>query len=165
MTKNTKTRFTPPKKLTVAQAKKVVGTTNAFPAIKGKKHTYPHPNQERAWTNLINKARLEHAKVRHSLRHGETPKFHPQRRKFEYILHHKHPDAVAKRVIRNRHRRQHGLKVGDQRHVHHHDQKTMALSKTEIMTPCEHQKIHGQTCKKTKTKKVRVLKRTPVKKR
>jgi hypothetical protein len=156
--------FHPPKPLTTAQAIKVCSTGNCFPVIKGKKYRYPKPSEKEAWTKLINKARLEHAKVQYAVRSGKVPKYHPQRRKFEYILHHKHPDSMKKRAIRNKHRSLHGLQVGDDRHVHHNNQKTMALSSTVVLTPCEHKKMHGQKCKKSKTKAVRILAKEPLKK-
>jgi hypothetical protein len=128
--------------LDVKKAKSYYG--GCFPSIKGKKYRYPKPEDETAWVLLITNALNYQDKKKHSLRNGYIPKNHP---KFEYILYHCRPDKIKDRTQRNKDRKK-VLKKGDDRVVHHYNPSDLKKSKTVILTHCEHQKMHGKTCRK-----------------
>lgn len=138
------------KPLTTAQAKKRMG--GSFPVIKGNRFRYPNPSNEVAWTALVNKAVAQREKDMAAVKSGKEKPRCAMRAKYEYILFHCGPRTKQKRAIRNKHRRMHGLKKNDPRVVHHHDQKTMSFAKTVVMTPCQHKKVHGGSCVKTRGK-------------
>lgn len=138
------------KPLTTAQAKRRMG--GSFPDIKGNRFRYPKPTNEAAWTTLVNKAVAQREKDMAAVKSGREKPRCAMRAKYEYILFHCGPRTRQKRAIRNKHRKMHGLEKGDPRVVHHHDQKTMSFAKTVVMTPCQHKKIHGGACVKTKRK-------------
>ena len=134
----------PPKPLTVAQAKRRMG--GAFPRVKGTKYRYPVPSNESAWTSLVNRARQWEYKERQAFLAGKPPPKCACKSKYQYILHHASPRERKRRSLRNQHRAALGLKKGDKRVVHHRDRKNLSLESTEVLTRCQHKKIHGQRC-------------------
>lgn len=131
-----------PKPLTIAQAKKYCG--GKWPEVRGKKYTYPKTDQ--GWTRLINTARNFRYREGLAIKSGKKPPQSKFKYKYEYILFHCSPYSRGKRAIRNKHRQMHGLKVGDPRVVHHHDQKSMDFKKTVVLDHCQHKKVHGGSC-------------------
>tara|TARA_R110002153_G_scaffold45380_1_gene128018 strand:- start:4259 stop:4729 length:471 start_codon:yes stop_codon:yes gene_type:complete len=136
-----------PSELDVEKAKNYYG--GKFPKIKGKKYKYPKPENEKGWICLITNALNYQDKKKIMLQKRMEPINNP---KFEYVLYHCRPDKIKDRAQRNKDRKIH-LEKGDDRVVHHYNQKNLKKSKTVILTHCEHQKMHGKKCKKSKIKK------------
>jgi hypothetical protein len=126
-----------------AKAKAYYGGT--FPTIHGRVYKYPSPSQEKEWMKLVRGAIAWDQQRSAALKELKDPPTCPDKR-FVYILFHASPKEVKRRNTRNNHRRQTGLKVGDKRHVHHHNPVTMKLTETVVMTPCEHKRQHGKRC-------------------
>ena len=142
-----KSALAPPKQLTIAQAKRRMG--GKFPSLKGRKHRYPTPSNEKAWTDLINKALKFRYLDLKAYEQGKTRRTSPNlRSKYNYLLFHSKSHDKWKRATRNKHRKLMGLKKGDKRVVHHENQRTMSLRSARIVSHCEHQKEHGRTCRK-----------------
>jgi hypothetical protein len=118
----------------------------SFPVNKGRTHTYPAPSDEAAWTKLVNNAlRLRHDEIC-ARREGREKPVCAQKSKYEYLLNHCSKKAKQQRAIRNKHRKLHGLVKGDNRVVHHNNQRTMSFASTEVLTPCQHKHVHGKEC-------------------
>jgi hypothetical protein len=125
------------------RAKRYYG--GAFPVIRGRKYTYPPPEDEEAWMRLV-RAAVAHAKERNAaLAAGREPPACADGR-IAYIAFHARPREIKRRSTRVAHRAQHGLAVGDPRQVHHLDPARMRFSRTVVLTHCQHKRRHGQVC-------------------
>jgi hypothetical protein len=130
-----------------AIAKKFYG--GSFPAVNGRAHTYPDPNDEVAWMKLV-RATVAHDK-RRVLAASQGRYVQPcQDKRVAYLLFHASPVEIKRRGLRNLHRKQHGLAKGDKRHVHHRDPRTMSFAKTVVVDACAHQREHGKQCAEEK---------------
>lgn len=130
--------------LTTAQAKARMG--GSFPNLNGRKHKYPPPSNEKAWTLLVNRALRMRQREVDAYKAGRKPPVCKLRTKYVYLLYNCTPKAKWKRATRNSHRKRAGLTKGDPRVVHHHDQRTMSYASTEIMDRCQHKRVHGNEC-------------------
>ena len=130
--------------VSTARAREILG--GSFPNLNGRKYTYPKPTDCAAWTALVNKALAMRCADQAAIHSGKTPPPCKLRSKYEYILFHSNPRSRWKRTQRTIHRKMHGLQTGDPRVVHHNDQRHMRFDKSEILTPCEHQQVHGKQC-------------------
>ena len=122
-----------------------------FPLVRGRKYTYPPPSAEAAWMVLV-RAAIKFDKARHASILSRTPIPTCPDPRLSYILFHARPLEIKRRAIRVKHRKQHGLKVGDKDQVHHKDPTKMTFKSTVVLTHCEHKKEHGQVCDEDKTK-------------
>ena len=136
------------------RAREICG--GSFPVVNGRKYKYPAPSNVKAWTALVNSALRMKQRDNAALKAKKSVPQCANRRKYEYVLYHCNPHSKWKRTTRNKHRKAHGLKVGDPRVVHHHDQGSMDLKKTVVLTPCEHQQEHGRKCRPKRLVKCRV---------
>lgn len=140
-----------PPRLTERQTRLFFGG-NSFPTVtatgKGTRFRYPAPSNAAGWTRLLNAAVQWRFRELLAVHQGRQPRPNALENKYKYVLYEIHPGSRRKRAIRGNHRRMHGLAVGDPRHVHHRDQRTMAFSRTVVLTPCQHKQIHGQRCVK-----------------
>jgi hypothetical protein len=127
----------------VRKAKRYYG--GSFPLVRGRKHTYPRPSDEKGWMRLIRQAVAYDKQRSAAVRSGRPAPACPDQR-FAYILFHASPVEKKRRALRGKHRQLHGLKVGDRRHVHHLNPGTMAFSQTVVLTPCQHKRQHGKRC-------------------
>ncbi len=130
-------------------AKKYYG--GAFPLVRGRKYTYPPPSAEAAWMVLI-RAAIKFDKARHTAMLSRSPIPLSPDPRLLYILFHARPIEIKRRAIRAKHRKQHGLAVGDARQVHHTDPTKMTFKSTVVLTHCEHKKEHNMVCDEDKKK-------------
>ena len=128
-------------------AKKYYG--GSFPLVRGRKYTYPAPSAEGAWMVLI-RAAVKFDKARNAAIVNRTPIPVCPDPRLLYILFHAKPKEIKRRAIRVKHRKQHGLEVGDKRQVHHTDPTKMTFKSTLVLTHCQHKRKHGQVCEKEK---------------
>ena len=144
----TKTKLTLQRKRPVALTREqaLVFFGGSFPVVKGSTHAYPKPTNGRGWTKLLNDARLAMYNRYLDDMNGRPRRTGVPYSKYEYILFHQSPRAKQKRAIRNKHRKEFGLKKGDPREVHHHNQTTMSKSSAQVLTKCQHKKAHGKRC-------------------
>ena len=131
-------------------AKKFYG--GCFPTVKGRKYTYPPPTDEVAWMSLVRDA-VHYDKERSAAVKARTTVPVCPDPRFLYILFHACPKEIKRRATRNKHRKQHGLLVGDEREVHHNDPIKMTYKSTVVLTPCQHKKKHGKVCAEDKKEK------------
>jgi hypothetical protein len=139
-------RPTRPRPLSMAGARAYYG--GQFPDVHGRRYRYPRPDEARAWTALLNRARLARYREELALFEGRRPPRDPLRSKHEYVLYHCRKRDRWQRAVRNRHRAMHGLKRGDPRVVHHLDPRSMAFEKTVVLDHCQHQRVHGKHCRR-----------------
>lgn len=147
--RRTKDPFKPvrPEDLCVVRAKSYFG--GSFPRVKGARFRYPAPENEAAWLKLVAEALTYRKRKQWCFKNGLEEKKHGKASKYEYILYHARPDQVKRRTTRNRHRR-HALKNGTLKpgeELHHQDAKN--LRKPIAVTPCQHNRLHGEKCEKT----------------
>ena len=109
-----------------------------------------YPTDEEGWTKFYADALTYWNKDKYCRENGYTPPVCAKKYRYEYVLFHGTQKEKSDRMARNRDRKMHGLKTGDKRVVHHHDQKTMDPRKTVKLTHCQHQRIHGKRCRKEK---------------
>ena len=134
----------------MAIAKKYYG--GCFPTVKGRKYIYPPPSAEAAWMSLIRDA-VRYDKARSAAVEARTTVPVCPDPRLLYILFHACPKEIKRRATRNKHRKQHGLAVGDEREVHHNDPIKMAFKSTVVLTPCQHKKKHGKVCAEEQAEK------------
>lgn len=130
-------------------AKKYYG--GSFPVVHGRKYKYPLPSAESAWMVLV-RAAVKFDKARSAATLARTPIPTCPDPRLLYILFHARPIEIRRRALRVKHRKQHGIKVGDKKQVHHTDPTRMTFASTVVLTHCEHKKEHGQVCEDDKKK-------------
>ena len=133
----------------------IVAYNGTLPDIKSKTKKYPSPTDTEGWKVLYADALTYRNKGRYCSQNGFAPPACPKalKSKYEYLLYHGRPDQVLARSKRNADRKKHGLKKGDKRQLHHTNPDDIHNSDVIKLTHCEHQAVHGKTCKKEKTKK------------
>lgn len=133
----------------------IVAYNGKLPDIKSKTKKYPSPDDVEGWKVLYADALTYRNKGRYCAQNGFAPPACPKavKSKYEYLLYHGRPDQVLARSKRNSDRKKHGLKKGDKRQLHHTNPDDIHNSAVIKLTHCEHQMVHGKTCKKEKTKK------------
>lgn len=136
-----------------ATAKKYYG--GAFPTINGRKYKYPSPSDEVEWMKLI-RAAVKFGEERRAAMTAGVPIPVCADARILYVAFHAKAKEIKRRTIRNKHRRQHGIEVGDERQVHHNDPVRMQFSNTQILTHCQHKRKHGQVCEDEKVKMKKV---------
>ncbi|CAK9063240.1 Uncharacterized protein SCF082_LOCUS32788 [Durusdinium trenchii] len=102
--------------------------------------------ETQGWMFLVAEALTFRRVKQHCLDRGKQPPRNPYRCQFECVLYHARPEEKKRRAMRNSHRARLGLKVGDPRHVHHMERRTLDIRKAVVLTPCEHRKSHGLKC-------------------
>lgn len=136
-----------PEEVDVEYAKSFFG--GSFPRMNGAKHKYPAPENEAAWVKLIAEALTYRKRKKWCYQNGLEEKKHAKASKYEYVLYHGRPDQIKRRATRNRHRhaalKNGTLKPGEE--LHHQDAKN--LRKPVAVTPCQHNRLHGERCDKT----------------
>ena len=126
-----------------------------LPDIKSRtKRKYPAADDEKGWREFYAEALTYRNKERYCrLNNCPKPDFNKgkySKSMYEYVLFHGRPHERKNRSLRNKHRREHGLKKGDTRQVHHLNPRDVENSRRVVITHCEHQRQHGKSCKEEK---------------
>lgn len=125
--------------------------SDTFPDIQKRatsRYAYPRPTEKAKWVRLLNSARLWYYRRRLADWKGQKgPVIGDHlRNKYAYLLFHVQKYSRCRRSLRVQHRRKLGLKVGDERVVHHEDPRTMSLERAVVLDHCHHQRVHGKVC-------------------
>lgn len=128
----------------------------SLPNINSKTKKYPAQDDIDGWKKLYSAAITHRNKEVYCYKNGFQPPSIPTTTlsKYKYVLYHSCPESKKARAQRNMDRRRHGLKKGDKLVVHHVNPDNIHNSRSVKLTHCQHQKIHGKTCKNKKGKVV-----------
>lgn len=127
----------------------------SLPNINSKTKKYPKQDDVEGWKKLYSAALTHRNKEVYCYKNGFQPPSIPTATlsKYKYVLYHSCPKSKKARAQRNMDRRKHGLQKGDKLVVHHVDPDNIHNSRSVKLTHCQHQRVHGKTCKREKKNK------------